>query len=143
MVVSEAEKASHEVVLLVDSSESMSLAEEGGTRYEKLLRFLRANAGPRARTMKRSTCARICSAATSKGGRMRTALRPCESLTARPPDLGGAIAHGLQSSPHPLAVIALTDGVANESDNNNAALGALMEGGTPFIGVGIGRDIPR
>ncbi|HWB59475.1 MAG TPA: hypothetical protein VG733_08285, partial [Chthoniobacteraceae bacterium] len=55
-------------------------------------------------------------------------------------DLGGAIAHGLESNPHPLAVIALTDGVANQSDNNNAALGALIDGGTPFIGVGVGRD---
>ncbi len=37
-------------------------------------------------------------------------------------------------------MIALTDGSANESADNTRALSALVEAGTPFIGVGFGSD---
>ncbi len=138
VMISEAEKVNREVVLLVDSSESMSLTEEDGTRYEKTAQ---------------ASCAKPWFPALNRekidvrpylfGGDIESA--DAKSIAGAKPDrpatdLGGAIARGIESNPHPLAVIALTDGVSNVSDNNNSALGALVESGTPFIGVGIGRD---
>ena len=137
VTVSEAEKVNREVVLLVDSSESMSLAEEDGTRYEKLLRFLRKTLLPALDREKIAVRPFLFGGdvESTDAGAIANA-KPDQPAT----DLGGAIAHGIQGSQRPLAVIALTDGVANESANNNTALGALLDGGTPFIGVGIGRD---
>src|SRR5205823_3197354 len=56
-------------------------------------------------------------------------------------NLGGAIAQAMaDASRPPLAVIALTDGIANENADNNAALSGLLDSGVPFIGVGFGGD---
>jgi hypothetical protein len=56
-------------------------------------------------------------------------------------DLGAAIRHALLSvSPAPAAVVALTDGVANESAANAQAMLALIEAPAPFLGVGFGDD---
>src|SRR5262249_49939906 len=56
-------------------------------------------------------------------------------------NLGGAIAQALASSAQPpLAVLALTDGIANESSDNARALSALVDSHVPFIGVGFGND---
>jgi uncharacterized membrane protein len=56
-------------------------------------------------------------------------------------NLGGAIAQALGASPQPpLALIALTDGIANESADNTRALTALVDAHVPFIGVGFGSD---
>jgi len=70
----------------------------------------------------------------------------CAKLASTEPkgertNLGGAIAQAIGSSSQPpLAVIALTDGVANENADNTRALTALSEAGVPFIGVGFGSD---
>ena len=136
-VVSEIKKIDREVVLLIDSSESMSLPEDGGTRYEKMIRFMRKTLIPALNKGKIKVRPYLFSGEIEAADADRLAsAKPDGTAT----DLGGAIAHGLENSAHPLAVIALTDGVANESANNNAALGALLENGTPFIGVGIGSD---
>ena len=56
-------------------------------------------------------------------------------------DLGGAIAQAVRSSSTPpLAVVAVTDGAANDSRHNRAALLSLVETATPFVGVGLGDD---
>lgn len=137
VMFSESEKVNREVVLLVDSSESMSLAEEGGTRYEKLLRFMRETLLPALNKEKIDVRPYLFGGdIESADAKAIAGAKPDRPAT----DLGGAIAQGISSNPHPLAVVALTDGVSNESGNNNAALGALVEGSTPFIGVGIGRD---
>jgi uncharacterized membrane protein len=50
-----------------------------------------------------------------------------------------AQALGASAQP-PLAVIALTDGIVNESSDNTRALTALVDARVPFIGVGFGSD---
>ena len=56
-------------------------------------------------------------------------------------NLGGAIAQALGNAAQPpLAVIALTDGIVNESADNTRALTALVDARVPFIGVGFGSD---
>jgi len=136
-VATEAKKVDREIVLLVDSSESMSLPEEGGTRYAKMTAFIRETLLPVLNKEKIRVRPFLFSGNLEAADADRVAHTIPDGAAT---DLGGAIAHGMENSAHPLAVIALTDGVANESVNNNAALGALMESGTPFIGVGIGRD---
>ncbi len=56
-------------------------------------------------------------------------------------NLGGAVAQAMANSAQPpLAVIALTDGIVNESADNMHALTALVDARVPFIGVGFGSD---
>ena len=56
-------------------------------------------------------------------------------------NLGGAVAQALGTAAQPpLAVIALTDGIVNESADNTRALTALVDAHVPFIGVGFGSD---
>src|ERR1039458_6925793 len=56
-------------------------------------------------------------------------------------NLGGAVAQALANAAQPpLAVIALTDGIVNESADNTHALTALVDARVPFIGVGFGSD---
>jgi len=68
------------------------------------------------------------------------------ALTAAVPkgkrtNLGLAIAQALNGSAQPpLAVIALTDGIANENSDNMRALTGLVDSGVPFIGVGFGSE---
>ena len=63
------------------------------------------------------------------------------SPTGKRTNLGGEIYQAVQQAPQPpLAVIALTDGIATESADNGRALTALADAGVPFIGVGFGSD---
>ena len=56
-------------------------------------------------------------------------------------NLGSALARAVGSTPQPpLAVIAFTDGLANESADNARGLSALVENRVPFIGVAAGSD---
>ena len=56
-------------------------------------------------------------------------------------NLSGAVAQAVSASAQPpLAVIALTDGIVNESADNTRALTALVDAHVPFIGVGFGSD---
>ena len=92
-----------------------------------------------------------------RSSRRACRCRPCCSTRApRPPtarswrraapngkrtNLAGAIAQAISAATQPpLAVIALTDGIVNESADNTRALTALVDARVPFIGVGVGSD---
>lgn len=130
--------ASNTVVLLVDRSESMSLEENGQSRYRQVLDFMRdrllpalKDAGLRVEAMS------FAQDVEMKDGAKLSTDRPDGKRT----NLGGAIARGLASaSGSPLALIALTDGVANEKADNARGVSALVESRAPFIGVGFGSD---
>jgi hypothetical protein len=126
------------VALLLDRSRSMGLLEDGRTRYGHAEEVARKTLVP---------------ALESAGFRVEPVLF-AESARESPPhewagaapdgaatDLGGAIAHAMSAtSPAPVAVVALTDGAANESGSNRAALAALVDAGAPLLGIGFGRD---
>jgi hypothetical protein len=127
------------VVLLVDGSASMSLDDFGAVRaaqmskfaHEALLPALR-RAGLRARTFLFAEDASEIDSST---------------IGDAPPEgeqtnLAGGIVRAL-SGAHapPLAVIALTDGAANDARENGRALSALVESEVPFIGIGFGSEI--
>jgi uncharacterized membrane protein len=135
---SAAAKGGNSVVLLVDRSESMSLEENGRSRYRQALAFARdfllpalKDAGLRVEPMLFAQ-----DVETTDGPRL-AAAKPDGKRT----NLGGAIARGLASaSARPLAVISLTDGAANEKADNARGVSALVDSRASFIGIGFGSD---
>jgi len=130
--------ASRSVALLVDRSESMSLEDHDSSRYEQALAFTRDRLLPAFKSAGLPIQAMLFDhAAQAAAGDQLVAAKPNGKRT----NLGGAIAQALSSSEQPpLAVLALTDGIVNESVDNTRALTALVEAGVPFIGVGFGSD---
>src|SRR5215813_6468198 len=127
------------VVLLVDRSESMSLEEGGQSRYEQAFTFLRDRLLPELKTAGFPVKAMLFDEdAVEADGQTLGTTAP----KGRRTNLGNAIAKAAASEPRhrPLAIIALTDGVANESGDNSRALSALASAGAPFIGFGFGSD---
>ena len=126
------------VSVLVDGSRSMSLNENGQTRYRRALDLLGGTIAPMLQRQgwkirpllfaedARAVTADDLSRATPDGSRT---------------DLGGALlaAMGQEATP-PVAVVAFTDGVANETKNNARALAGLVAAGTPVIALGFGQD---
>ena len=126
------------VSVLVDASRSMSLDENGQTRYHRALDLLGSRLAPR---LQREGW-RVHPLLFAQDARTVTA----DELTRTTPagsrsDLGGAFLAALgQETAPPAAVIALSDGVANETKNNTRALAALVAAHAPVIALGIGQD---
>jgi uncharacterized membrane protein len=130
--------AARPVMLLVDRSESMSLEDREVSRYQMAVEFVRERLLPALKSARLPVQAMLFdeSAEPADGAKLESA-----EPKGRRTNLGGAIAQALNNSAlPPLALIALTDGVANESADNNRALTALLDSRTPFIGVGFGSD---
>ncbi len=131
--------ANRQVVLLMDRSESMSLADGDKTRYQQALDFARDQLLPALKSANQPVSAMLFAHdAEPADGDKLVATTPDGKRT----NLGGAIVQALANPAEPpLAVIALTDGIANENEDNNHALTSLLETGVPFIGVGFGNDL--
>jgi uncharacterized membrane protein len=130
--------ATRSVMLLMDRSESMSLEERDISRYQQALGFLRERLLPALRAASLPVQAMLFdqSAEPADGAKLGSAT-PKGKRT----NLGGAVAQALDNAAQPpLAVIALTDGIVNESADNTHALTALVDARVPFIGVGFGSD---
>jgi hypothetical protein len=126
------------VIVMLDRSQSMALQEEGRSRFERAAAFGRDSLLPALDRQGFKTEALLFADGTASAAAPQwTSFAP----DGRSTDLAGAIAQAVRSvQPPPLAVVALTDGIANESAGNRAALAALAEAGTPFLAVGFGRD---
>jgi uncharacterized membrane protein len=130
--------AARSVAVLMDRSESMSLQDHEVSRYEEAMAFLRDRLLPALKSVQLPVQAMLFdqSSEPADGEKLNTTT-PKGKRT----NLGGAIAQAIEGAPQPpLAVIALTDGNANESADNTRGLTALVEAHTPFIGVGFGSD---
>jgi hypothetical protein len=130
--------AARSVALLVDRSESMALEEPDTSRFKKAVEFLRERLLPAFKSANLPVQAMVFDKGTEPAdGSKLSATEPKGERT----NLGGAIAQAIGSSSQPpLAIVALTDGIANENADNTRALTALSEAGVPFIGVGFGSD---
>src|SRR5579859_3090256 len=129
--------AARPVVILVDRSESMSLKEPEATRYERALDFLRRRLLPALESAQLTVQGMVFDQTTEAvTGTQMASAKPQGKRT----NLGGAVAQALSGAPKPLAVIALTDGIANEIADDARAMGMLADSGVPFIGVGFGND---
>ena len=126
------------VSVLVDRSRSMSLNENGQTRYQRALDLL----GGRLAPLLQRQGWKIRPLLFAEDARAATA----EDLSRATPDgsrtdLGGALLAALgQEAAPPVAVVAFTDGAANETKNNPRALAGLVSAGTPVIALGFGAD---
>jgi uncharacterized membrane protein len=130
--------ATRSVMLLMDRSESMSLEERDASRYQQALGFLRERLLPALRAAGLPVQAMLFdqSAEPADGAKLDAA-----TPNGKRTNLGGAVAQALANAAQPpLAVIALTDGIVNESADNTRALTALVDARVPFIGVGFGSD---
>jgi hypothetical protein len=126
------------IAVLVDRSESMSLEEGHETRYARSLAFARDHLLPALKAADLPVQAMLFAedAAPATGEALVEA-----KADGRRSNLGGAIMRAMSTiTPAPLAVIALTDGAANERSENARALSALIDARAPFIGVGFGSD---
>lgn len=124
------------LVLLLDRSRSMSLSEEGTSRYQRAIKLLRETLLPELK---------------ASGTNLEVLLFAREAHVATPqevletiPDgdqtnLGGAIEEALRGR-SAAGVLALTDGAANERDSDRRALSGLIEAGIPFFGIGFGSE---
>lgn len=126
------------VAVLLDRSRSMGLQEAGGTRYARAESFARTGLLPALD----SAGFRVEPVLFAESARSSAASAwPAASPDGHATDLGAAIVHALSAtSPPPVAVVALSDGAANESASNRGALAGLVDSGAPFLGVGFGRD---
>ena len=130
--------ATRPVMVLMDRSESMSLGDLDANRYQQAMGFLRERLLPALRTANLPVQAMLFDQdAEPADGAKLSLVSPKGKRT----NLGGAIAQALGNAAQPpLAVIALTDGIVNESADNTRALTALVDARVPFIGVGFGSD---
>lgn len=126
------------VTLLVDRSKSMSLLERGESRYRRALDLAEGRLIPalERRGWDVDTLLFADDAFPAGAAARREAI-----VDGPATDLGGAVVQALRTAATPpLAVVALTDGAANASEHNRAALIGLVDAGIPFIGVGVGDD---
>jgi hypothetical protein len=126
------------VVVLLDRSQSMAVRDGRQTRYQEALRFLNSKLLPSLKSAGLPVRVMLFdqSAVHEKGNKLRSS-----SAQGRRTNLGGAIAEAMRgSSEPPLALIGLTDGIANVRADDQAGLAALVQAGAPFIGVGFGSD---
>ena len=130
--------ASRPVVVLMDRSESMSLQKQDTSRYQQALEFLRSRLLPALGSAHLPVQAMLFDqAAVEADGPTLQSTVPRGKRT----NLAAAIAQATGGRPQPpLAVVALTDGIANETADNTRALTALVDAHVPFIGVGFGSD---
>jgi hypothetical protein len=130
--------ASRSVMLLLDRSESMSLADQDVSRFQQALNFLGRRLLPALKSARLPVQAMLFDEVLERAdGARLSQVVPKGKRT----NLAGAIAQAMGNSPQPpLAIIALTDGLANENADNTKALTALVDAHVPFIGVGFGSD---
>jgi uncharacterized membrane protein len=127
------------VSLLIDRSLSMSLVEDGRSRYSRLYDLLESRLAP---ALNRENWA-VHPILFAENARACTPEEIAKVLVdgART-NLAGALAQAATSeAAPPLAIIALTDGNANDSHENNKAVSALLDRHIPVFPIGFGSDI--
>jgi len=125
------------VVVLLDRSKSMSVQDADATRYQRASDFLRRRLRPAldAANLPVSQMVFDQTAEALDDARMAS-VKPEGKRT----NLGASIEAALHGSQKPLAVVALTDGIANETADDPRVMSRLADSGVPFIGVGFGSD---
>lgn len=126
------------VSLLVDRSQSMSLLENNETRYTSMVNFVRQKLAPAVNGMGWEI----------KPWLFAESATPCQAddIVTAPVDgsrtnLAGAFFQAATAEAEPpMAIIVLTDGVANDNTDNNKAVTALIDRAVPVFAVGFGSD---
>lgn len=126
------------IVVLIDRSASMSLEDGGTTRAAQVNTFARERLLPALEHSRLDVEALLFA---ENALRVNTAKMSTARPDGKRTNLAGTIAQALTStSKPPLAVIALTDGAANDRRDNPRALAGLLEARVPFVGIGFGTE---
>jgi hypothetical protein len=134
--------ATPRLAVLLDRSQSMSLVEEGESRHQRAARFLREEL---VEALERRGWEYDLHEFAEAAEPIRLSEIGGSRVDGTRTDLGRAIEHALAASPtQPLAVIALTDGVANARQHDRSALASLLASTGVFVGLAVGgdRDLP-
>ena len=127
-----------QVVLLIDRSESMSLREDGTTRYAMAVDYARSTLIPTLEELDVQVVPTLFAESSEQvtgSDVARTDVDGQETNLAR------AIAQNIgDERSAPLAVIALTDGVTNVESDNSRAVSRLVTHAVPFVGLGFGSE---
>ncbi len=128
----------NQVVLLIDRSESMSLVDDGRTRYVNAVALARRELLPALKALELQVEPYLFAedAEAVDGPRIANS-KPDGKAT----DLARAIVRTVaQAEPPPLAIVALTDGAVTEDRDNARAVASLVDSHVPFVGIGFGRE---
>jgi hypothetical protein len=129
--------AKRPVVVLLDRSKSMSIQDTEISRYQRAVDFLNRRLQPALEAAKLPVRRMVFDeTAEALDASSIASVKPEGKRT----NLGAAIGEALHGSQKPLAVIALTDGIANEAADDPRVMSRLEQSGVPFIGVGFGSD---
>lgn len=132
----DAAAARDRVVVLFDASESMSLREGSSSRFRQAVDFARDRLSP----ILDESAVNVTPILFDEDIRL-TSGRALPEIEPDGPEtnLARAIASSiLADSMPPLAVIALTDGIATVDRDNSRAVSALVTHRVPFVGFGFG-----
>ncbi len=134
----EARKQRGSVVLLVDRSSSMSLHDGASTRTAQARQLLRECLLPALRNEGLNPrCYAFAEDAEEVKASDLASLQP----DGRRTNLAGAMLRSVEAMPEPpLAVIAVTDGAANDHTDNARAITALLESQVPCVSIGVGSE---
>ncbi len=134
----DARKRRASVVLLVDRSDSMSLRDGPSTRTAQAQQVVRDLILPAFKSQGLTpNCYAFAEDAEEVKASDLESLRPDGKRT----NLAGAMLQSLEGMPEPpLAVIAVTDGAANDHTDNARAITALLESQVPCVSIGVGSE---
>ena len=130
--------ARNHIALLLDRSESMSVMEDGTTRYQQAVEFVRTTLLPLIDQSQLQVRPYLFANGTQEVDG--------DSIAAAVPDgqatnLGLAIVQSIVASdPPPLAVVALTDGILTNARDHNRAISVAVNRKVPLIGIGFGSE---
>lgn len=134
----QAANARDSVVLLIDRSESMSLEDGGERRFTAAVRFVRDKLLPAIHTAGlRARAWLFAEDAILSDGNSIAHAEPIGRAT----NLARALMRCLaEVDPPPLAIVALTDGAANDQQDNSRAMAAVLANRVPVISLGFGSE---
>ena len=126
------------ISLLVDRSLSMSLEENDHVRYQRALSLIKDRLAPallqegwKIRPWLFAETAKACTAEELSNA----------DVNGTRTNLAGALFQAATSGDEPpVAIVALTDGVANDNTENTRAVSALLDRRIPVFAIGFGSD---
>lgn len=126
------------VAVVIDRSQSMTLVEDNRERYQRLVDFLGEKLAPALQREKWKI----------RPWLFAETAKPCKpeeianaDITGTRTNLAGALYQAaVAGAEPPLAIIALTDGIANDNTENARAVSALLDRHVPVFAIGFGSD---
>jgi uncharacterized membrane protein len=126
------------VSLLLDRSLSMSLVENGQTRYARAYDLVKNQLAPALNRENWKVRPLLFAESANECTPEEMASAPVNGART---NLAGALVRAatVESDP-PLAILALTDGAANDNRENNAAVTTLLDRRVPVFAIGMGSE---